>query len=147
MATLPVNDATVIEQAITGTGPVAMVGLKNDPTSDSYRVAKYLIDYGFDVIPVNPTLTAVFGRRSFPSVTAIPGDVRVVDIFVGPAEIEPIVDEAIVKGAKIIWMQVGAGSEEAAFRAMKHGLLVVMDRCMRIEHQRRALAIARGQRP
>jgi uncharacterized protein len=146
MAAPPVNDPSVIEQAITGTGPIAIVGLSNNPTRDSYRVAKYLIDYGFDVIPVNPTAENVLGRRTFPSVTAIPGKVAVVDIFRRPDEVEPIVDEAIKKGARIVWMQLGSGNDEGARKALVAGLGVVMDRCMKIEHQRRALAIAKGQK-
>ena len=146
MAALPVNDPSVIEMAVTGTGPVAVVGLINDPTHDSYRVAKYLIDYGFDVIPVNPAVTAVLGRRSFPSISAVPGKIRVVELFCRPDEVATIVDEAVTKGAKVIWMEPGVGNDEAAVKALRADLYVVMDRNLKTEHQRRALAIARGQR-
>ncbi len=115
---------------------IAMVGLSSNPFRPSHFAAIYLLSEGFDVVPVNPREKSVLGRQSYPSVTAIPGGVEVVNIFREPAAVPAIVDEAIAVGAKVIWMQLGVIHEEAAARARKAGLEVVMDRCMKIEHAR-----------
>ena len=115
---------------------VAMVGLSSNPFRPSHFAAIYLISEGYDIIPVNPRENEILGRKSYPTVNAIPGGVEVVDIFREPAAVPSIVDEAIAAGAKVIWMQLGIIHEEAAGRARKAGLEVVMDRCMKIEHAR-----------
>ena len=115
---------------------IAMVGLSSNPFRPSHFAAIYLISEGYDVIPVNPRESEILGRKSYPSLAAIPGLVEVVDIFREPAAAPAIVDEAIGIGAKVIWMQLGVIHEEAAERARAAGLEVVMDRCMKIEHAR-----------
>jgi len=115
---------------------IAMVGLSSNPFRPSHFAAIYLISEGYNVIPVNPREPEVLGRKSYPSVLAIPTSVDIVDIFREPAAVPEIVDEAIAKGAKVVWMQLGVINEEAAEKARKAGLEVVMDRCMKIEHAR-----------
>jgi len=115
---------------------IAMVGLSSNPFRPSHFAAIYLISEGYDVIPVNPREAEVLGRKSYPSVAAIPGPVEVVDIFREVAAVPSIVDEAIAAGAKVIWMQLGVIDDESAARARRAGLEVVMDRCMKIEHAR-----------
>ena len=115
---------------------IAMVGLSSNPFRPSHFAAVYLLSEGYDVIPVNPRETEVLGRQAYPSVTAIPGAIEVVDIFREPDAVPAIVDEAIAVGAKVVWMQLGVIHEEAAERARSAGLEVVMDRCMKIEHAR-----------
>jgi predicted CoA-binding protein len=115
---------------------VAMVGLSSNPFRPSHFAALYLLAEGYDVIPVNPRETEILGRKSYPSVSAIPGGVEVVDIFREPAAVPAVVEEAIAAGAKVVWMQLGVIHEEAAARARAAGLEVVMDRCMKIEHAR-----------
>src|SRR5690349_11987494 len=115
---------------------IAMVGLSSNPFRPSHFAAIYLLSEGYDVIPVNPRESQVLGRAAYPSLTAIPGPVEVVDIFREPAAVPAIVEEAIAVGAKVIWMQLGVIHEEAAERARCAGLEVVMDRCMKIEHAR-----------
>ena len=115
---------------------IAMVGLSSNPFRPSHFAAIYLIAEGYEVIPVNPRESEVLGRKSYPSLGAIPCPVEVVDIFREPAAVPAIVDEAIGIGAKVIWMQLGVIHEEAADRARAAGLEVVMDRCMKIEHAR-----------
>ena len=90
----------------------------------------------YEVIPVNPREKVILGQTCYPSLSAIPGGVEVVDIFREPAAVPAIVDEAITIGAKVIWMQLGVIHNEAAARAKAAGLEVVMDRCMKIEHAR-----------
>jgi len=115
---------------------IAMVGLSSNPFRPSHFAAIYLISQGYDVIPINPRETEVLGRKSYPTLAAVPGPIEVVDIFREPAAVPQIVEEAIAVGAKVIWMQLGVIHEEAAERARKAGLEVVMDRCMKIEHAR-----------
>jgi predicted CoA-binding protein len=88
------------------------------------------------VIPVNPNCTEVLGERCYPNVAAIPGPVDVVDGFRKPGEMPALAHEAVAKGAKVLWMQLGIRHEEAARVASDAGLDVVMDRCMKIEHAR-----------
>lgn len=115
---------------------IAMVGLSSNPYRPSHFAALYLLAEGYSVIPVNPRETAVLGQPSYPTLSAIPGPIEVVDIFREPSAVPAIVEEAIVIGAKVIWMQLGVIHEEAAARAQEAGLEVVMDRCMKIEHAR-----------
>jgi len=113
-----------------------MVGLSSNPFRPSHFAALYLMAEGYDVTPVNPRESEVLGRRSYASLSAIPGGVEVVDIFRESSAVPGIVEEAIAIGAKVVWMQLGVIHEEAAERARAAGLEVVMDRCMKIEHAR-----------
>ena len=115
---------------------IAMVGLSPDPSRPSHRVAKYLINHGYKVIPVNPDAQEILGTRSYSDMSSIPEPIEIVDIFRRSEEVMPIVDEAIKVGAKVVWMQEGVVNEEAASKAQNAGLLVVMDRCMLKEHKR-----------
>jgi uncharacterized protein len=117
-------------------GRIAMVGLSSNPFRPSHFAAIYLLSEGYDVTPVNPREKQVLGRESYPSVLAVPGEVDVVDIFREAAAVPAIVEEAIAKKAKVVWMQLGVVHEAAAERARQAGLEVVMDRCMKIEHAR-----------
>jgi len=115
---------------------IAMIGLSPDPNRPSHRVAKYLINHGYKVIPVNPDTQEILGTRSYSNMSSIPEPIEIVDIFRRSEEVMPIVDEAIKIGAKVVWMQEGVINEEAASRARDAGLLVVMNKCMFKEHQR-----------
>ena len=115
---------------------IAMVGLSSNPFRPSHFAAIYLLSEGYDVVPVNPREPQVLGRKSYPSLYAIPESIEVVNIFREPAAVPAIVEEAIAVGSKVIWMQLGIIHEEAAQRARQAGLEVVMDRCMKIEHAR-----------
>jgi predicted CoA-binding protein len=115
---------------------IAMVGLSSNPFRPSHFAAIYLLSEGYDVTPVNPRETEVLGRKSYQSLSAVPGPIEVVDIFRESSAVPEIVEEAIAVGAKVIWMQLGVIHEEAAERARRNGLEVVMDRCMKIEHAR-----------
>jgi len=126
----------VIRHILTTSDVIATVGLSANPAKTSHGVAKYLIDQGYDVIPVNPGIDEVFGRKAFPDLISIPRKVDVVQVFRPSSEVPPIVDQAIQIGAKVVWMQVGIINHEAAETARAAGLLVVMDRCMRQEHIR-----------
>ena len=115
---------------------IAVVGISDKPERPSYGVASYLLEHGYAIVPVNPNITEWRGIMAFPSLNAIPNDLKVdvVDIFRKSEDVAPIVDEAIKIGASAVWMQLGVVNEEAAAKARKAGLIVVMDRCMKIEH-------------
>lgn len=131
-ATTPAQRRAILERY----QRIGMVGLSSNPFRPSHFAALYLLAEGYEVFPVNPRETSVLGRESYPSLSAIPGGVEVVDIFREPDAVPPIVEEAIAIGAKAVWMQLGVIHEEAARRARAAGLEVVMDRCMKIEHAR-----------
>ena len=113
---------------------IAVVGASPNPERASYRIASYLIEHGYHVIPVNPNVQEVLGKTSYPDLSSIPEKVEVIDIFRHSEAVMPIVDEAIKIGAKAVWMQEGVINEEAASKARDAGLLVVMDKCMFKEH-------------
>src|SRR5215469_16683513 len=115
---------------------IAMVGLSSNPFRPSHFAAIYLLSEGYDVTPVNPREPEVLGRKCYPSLADVPDPIEVVDIFREPAAVPEIVDQAVAKHAKVIWMQLGVVHEEAALRAQQAGMEVVMDRCMKIEHAR-----------
>jgi len=113
---------------------IAVVGLSGKPERDSYRVAELMKESGYTVIPVNPGLDSVLGEKCYPTLRDVPGEIDLVDVFRRPEYAEAIVDQAIEKGAKAIWFQLGIVNREAAQKALKHGLQVVMDRCWSIEY-------------
>jgi predicted CoA-binding protein len=115
---------------------IAIVGLSPSPYRPSHAVAVYLAQHGYDITPVNPKESEILGRKCYPSLKEVPQPLEIVDIFRDPAAIPAIVAEAIEYGAKVIWMQLGLIDEAAARRARDAGLLVVMDRCIKIEHAR-----------
>ncbi len=115
---------------------IAVVGLSANSERPSYRIASYLAEQGYNIIPVNPNTQEVLGKTSYPDLGSIPEKVDVVEIFRRPEDVMPVVEEAIKIGAKAVWMQEGIVNEEAAARARDAGLLVVMDKCMFKEHRR-----------
>ena len=129
-----------IRRLLTETHTWAVVGCSPNPRRDSHRVAQTLQRRGFRVIPVNPNADEVLGERCYPSIAEIPADeqIDVVDIFRRPDQAGAHVDEAIARGARGVWMQLGVIDEAAAQRALDAGLEVVMDRCPAIELPRLA---------
>jgi predicted CoA-binding protein len=114
---------------------VAIVGLSPDPEKDSYRVADYLNKHGYNIIPVNPIVPEIMGKKSYSSLSAIPEKIDIVDIFRKPETVVPIVEEAIKIGAEVVWMQLGIVNKEAAGIARDAGLMVVMNKCMKKTHE------------
>ena len=115
---------------------VAIVGLSQKEDRPSFKVGSYLKEHGYRVIPVNPAFSEILDEKSYPDLSTIPEKVDVVDIFRRPEDVLSIVEEAIKIGAKAVWMQLGIVNEEAAKRARDAGLLVVMDHCMKKEHEK-----------
>ncbi len=124
-----------IEKVLKENKTIAIVGASDNPKRPSYDVARYLQSQGFKIIPVNPALKELFGEKSYPDVLSIPQPVDVVDIFRNPDAVPEIVEQAIAKKAKVVWMQPGAENMQAAERAMEAGLEVLMGVCMMREHR------------
>lgn len=120
---------------------IAMVGASPRPDRPSYRVMKFLQGRGFRVIPVNPLEVgkSIHGEMVYASLADIPVAIDMVDVFRRSELVAPVVDEAIAKGAKIIWMQLGVRDDKAAAKAEAAGIDVVMDRCPAIEMPRMGL--------
>jgi len=115
---------------------IAVVGLSGKRYRPSYGVAEYLKRAGFRIIPVNPEETEVLGEKCYPDLDSVPDAIDVVDIFRRSEFVPDIVEAAIRKGAKAIWMQEGVVHEEAAHRAEAAGIAVAMDRCILKDHRR-----------
>ncbi len=130
------QDPGLIRTLLAQTKTIAVVGLSKDPQRPSYFVASYLKYEGYRIIPVNPTADEILGERCYPNLLSIPEPVDMVDIFrPAPACVE-IVQQAIAKGVKSVWMQLKIINLEAARLAEEAGIQVVMDRCIKIEHGR-----------
>ena len=115
---------------------IAVVGLSPKRFRPSYGVAEYLQRAGYRIVPINPGVAEVLGEKAYASLDAVPEPVDIVDIFRRPEHVPEIVEAAIRKGAKTIWMQEGVVHEDAARRAESAGLAVVMDRCILKDHRR-----------
>ena len=128
-----------MRELLTGSHTVAMVGVSANPERDSFKVASYLKEHGYRIVPVNPTLTEVLGEKAYPSLKDIPEPVDIVDIFRRPEEVPAIVAEALILKPRAIWMQLGVVNHEAADLAEAAGVPVVMDHCLKREHTRLGL--------
>lgn len=115
---------------------VAIVGLSGNWYRPSYFAAKYLLDHGYRVIPVNPNYEEILGQRCVPELAAIDEQVDVVDLFQRAEQVPAFIDGAAALGASVVWMQLGIVNESAAKTAREKGMTVVMDRCMKIEYAR-----------
>jgi hypothetical protein len=117
---------------------VAVVGISPKEDRPSYIVASYLKSKGYRIIPVRPDGELILGEKVYNSLSEIPKEIgiEVVDIFRRSEDVPPIVEEAIQRGAKVVWMQEGVIHKEASEKAERAGLKVFMDRCIKKEHQR-----------
>jgi hypothetical protein len=111
-------------------GTIAVIGASDNPRRPSSEIIQYLIREGFNVIPVNPRFTELFGRKCYPDLLSIPEYVDVVDIFRNSDMVPEIVEQAIEKKARVVWMQPGAENYEAAERAESAGLEVILGLCI-----------------
>lgn len=124
-----------IRQALDNSRTIAVVGASDNPRRPSYEVAQYLQSAGYRIIPVNPSLKELFGEQCYPDLLSIPEPVDIVDIFRNPDAVPAIVDQAIKKHARVVWIQPGAENMQAAERAMQAGLEVIMGVCMMQQHK------------
>jgi len=128
------SEGDTIRQILEQCRTIAVVGASSNPARASHHVASYMKAQGYRVIPVNPNERTVIDEQAYPSLTAVPGPIDLVDIFRKSEDVLPIVEEAIARGAKAIWMQEGVINEAAAQLAREAGLAVVMDRCWLKDH-------------
>ena len=115
---------------------IAMVGLSGNWYRPSFFAAKYLLEHGFQVIPVNPNYQEILGQKCYPDLASIPQQVDIVDLFQRSDQVLQFVQPAIDRQAKVLWLQLGIVNDAAAAQAGGAGLQVVMDRCMKIEYAR-----------
>ena len=115
---------------------IAVVGLSANWYRPSFFAAKYMLEHGYTIIPVNPAYAEVLGQKCYASLRDIPAKVDIVDCFRKTEEILPIAEDAIAIGAKVLWQQLGVTNEAAARKAEAAGLDSVMNRCVKIEHAR-----------
>lgn len=123
-----------LRQLLTDATVIAMVGASSDPDKASNGIMRKLQHVGYRVIPVNPTETEILGERSYPSLLDVPERIDIADVFRRAEDTPGIADEAVTIGAKALWLQTGIVNEDAAERATKGGLTVVMDACIGATH-------------
>jgi predicted CoA-binding protein len=131
-----VDDIAGLRRILGQTRTIAVVGLSANWYRPSFFAAKYMQDYGYRIVPVNPSYQEVLGEKCYPSLRDLPHPVDLVDCFRKPEEMVPIARDAVAIGAKVLWMQLGIVNEEAARIATDAGLEVVMNRCVKIERAR-----------
>jgi predicted CoA-binding protein len=116
---------------------IAVVGCSRSPAKDAHRIPKYLLEHGYDVIPVNPNAEEIFGREAYDSLADVPGEIDVVEVFRPSEAVGDVVDAALHRPeVAVIWTQLGIRDDDAAERAEAAGKRVVQDRCMMVEHRR-----------
>ncbi len=127
-----------LKEILTKVKTIAVVGISPKEDRPSYRVASYLQSKGYRILPIRPNGDTILGEKVYSNLMEIPEEIEVdvVDIFRKSEEVPPVVEEAIQRGAKVVWMQEGVISPEAGIKAEKAGLKVIMDRCLKKEHQR-----------
>ena len=130
------SDILTLRRILAENRTIAVVGLSADWFRPSYFAAKYMQEHGYRVIPVNPRYSEILGEACYPSLSAIPIRIDIVDVFRKTADVLPIAQEAVAIGARCLWQQIGVISEEAQALALRHGLDSVVDRCVKIEHAR-----------
>ena len=123
---------TILTEART----IAVVGLSSSPYRASHGVARYLQNHGYRIIPVNPHETEVLGERAYPTILDVPEKIDVVDVFRRSEYTIDVAEDSVKAGAKVLWLQSGIVNDEAQRVAQEAGLDVVMDACIKIEHQR-----------
>lgn len=124
-----------IENILKSNRVIAVVGISDKPDRPSFYVSAHMRSQGYEIIPVNPVLAEWEGLKVYPDLKSIPKKVEIVNIFRKPADVPPVVDEAIAIGAKVVWMQSGIVNEAAAQKARAAGLQVVMDHCIMMEQR------------
>lgn len=131
------NDPAVVDRLLRTPGRWAVVGLSTNTARAAYGVATYVQHLGHTVVPVHPAAETVHGERGYASLADVPGEIDVVDVFVNSRLAGAVVDDAIARGARAVWLQLGVVDEAAAARAAEAGLDVVMDACPAIEGRAR----------
>jgi len=128
-------DAAEIKRLLKESRNVAVVGLSENPYRTSHAVARALQSFGYKIFPVNPNLSQpVLGEEPYATVQEIPERVDIVDVFRRSEKVMPVAEDAVAARAKVLWLQMGVINEEAARYAEEHGLIVVVDRCTKVDY-------------
>lgn len=130
------SDIVTLRRILAESRTIAVVGLSADWFRPSYFAAKYMQEHGYRIVPVNPRYPEILGEPCYPTLSAIPFKVDIVDVFRKTADVLPIAQEAVAIGAKCLWQQIGVINEQAQALALRNGLDSVVDRCVKIEHAR-----------
>ena len=131
-----IDDIPGLRRILATSKTIAVVGLSGDWFRPSYFAAKYMLEHGYTIIPVNPRQAEIMGQKCYASLRDIPVKVDIVDVFRKTEDVLPIAEEAIAIGAKALWQQIGVKNLEAVKKAEAAGLDCVIDRCVKIEHGR-----------
>ena len=130
----PSSDEQIRE--ILSLNKVVVVGMSKNSSKAAHYVPKYLSDNGYDITPVNPTTDQILGKKCYSSISEIDEEIDIVDVFRPSDQVLPVIEEAIKKKPKVIWLQEGIHNSEAEDLAKKAGIKVIFNRCMLAEHQR-----------
>ena len=130
------QDPFTIQKILSHAKTIAIVGLSPNELRASHFVGYYLRRHGYKIIPVNPREEQILGQTSYPSISAVPEHIDVIDVFRAPEAVPEIAEEAVAAKADALWLQYGVISPEGAEIASRGGLDVVMDRCLKVEHAR-----------
>jgi len=125
-----------LSEIIRNAKTIAVVGASPDPKRDSHRIMEYLVRVGYDAIPINPNYEKVLGKKCFPTLKSAGKQIDIVDVFRRSEFVNEVARDAVAADAKALWMQLGVVNEAAAQYAIDHGMKVVMDRCIMVEHRR-----------
>jgi len=131
-----VDDIAGLRRILTDNRVIAVVGLSANWNRPSYFAAKYMLEHGYTVIPVNPGQTEILGQKCYANLRDVPQKIDIVDCFRKSEDIPPLAEEAIAIGARVFWLQLGVVNPAATQRVSAAGMEVVVDRCVKIEHAR-----------
>ncbi len=115
---------------------IAVVGLSNNPSRDSYRVAQYLKEKGYTIIPVNPRYDEILGEKSYPDLASVPIPIDIVDVFRKIEEVPKVVEDAIKVKPQAIWLQLGLAHAVSEIKTREHNITFIQSKCLKIEHSR-----------
>jgi predicted CoA-binding protein len=133
---MPIEDDDAIREILKSAKTIAVVGASVKPWRDSNSIIQFLIDAGYKVFPVNPKYSEVLGIPCVPNLSRVPKGIDIVDVFRRSEALDLIVDEASGNSAKTLWTQLGVVDVEAAAKAERAGMKVIMDHCIRVDHRR-----------
>ncbi len=131
------TQTNAVRQSLARCHTIAVVGLSPKPHRDSFRVAKYMQEHGFRIVPINPNVPEVLGEKAYATLTEASQHehIDMVNCFRNSEDIPPIAAEAIAIGAKSLWLQIGIVNDDAVQRASSAGLTVVQNLCLMVEHR------------
>jgi predicted CoA-binding protein len=115
---------------------IAVIGMSKNPEKDANSIPAYLIQKGYNVIPVNPSADEILGRKSYKKLSDIPGEIDIVDVFRPSEDVPNYVDEVIAKKPKVFWLQLGIRNDQAGAKVAEKGIIAIQDLCIMQEHKK-----------